>query len=110
MAARVVDTIPEEEFREGFEVHRTRPRWPTTSPATGTTSMPGAQTQEAQSWGRAYWWLGDSSWVSTMGSDLTKPLNEDKIDTFAWVTNLAPRELMPLTWYADPTAARFGEP
>ena len=110
MAARVVDTIPEEEFREGFEVQMDSASMADDVAGDWDDLMLGAQTQEAQSWGRAYGGSGQLLGVDDGQRDLTKPLNEDKIKTFAWVTNLAPRELMPLTWYADPTAARFGEP
>jgi phage-related protein (TIGR01555 family) len=44
------------------------------------------------------------------GQDPRKPLNLDTIKTIGWLTVLTPRELVPVSWYADPRAPRYGEP
>jgi phage-related protein (TIGR01555 family) len=39
-----------------------------------------------------------------------KPLNEDQIRSFDWLTVLEPQELTPVAWYNDPQAPKYGRP
>lgn len=63
-------------------------------------------------WARGYggcgMLLGADDGARTIG-DLAKPLNEDRIRSFDWMTPFSPRELVPVEWYADPLQPRFGE-
>lgn len=42
--------------------------------------------------------------------DLKQPLNLEAIKSVKWLTVLTPRELVPVAWYADPAAPKYGEP
>ena len=43
-------------------------------------------------------------------TDLTKPLDLNKVSSIDWMTPLEARELYPVYGYADPRAPKFGEP
>jgi len=43
-------------------------------------------------------------------TDLTKPLDLDKVRSLDWLTPLEPRELYPVYGYADPRAPKYGQP
>ena len=43
-------------------------------------------------------------------SYLTKPLNEDAVSSVDFLTVIEPREMVPLYYYADPRAPKFGRP
>ncbi len=42
--------------------------------------------------------------------DMKLPLNEEGIKTLKWLTVLTPRELVPVQWYSNPAAPKYGEP
>lgn len=42
--------------------------------------------------------------------DMRAPLNEDRIIAMTYLLALEPREIIPVKWYADPLAPKFGQP
>jgi phage-related protein (TIGR01555 family) len=48
--------------------------------------------------------------VDDGAADLRKPLNEERIKAFKYITAFAAYELWPAKYYSDPRAAKFGEP
>ncbi len=120
LAARIVESLPDEMLREPFHV-----RIP--DDADGNDEEYGAELvkrveakwkalglvdalHEALCQERA---LGGSAIV--LGADdgaaaMTEPLNLKRIRSFEWLTVLEPRECTPVAWYTDPRAAKFGQP
>lgn len=44
------------------------------------------------------------------GRSFTRPLDEERIRKFSYVSPLTPEELMPVRYYSDPMHEKFGEP
>lgn len=44
------------------------------------------------------------------GRPMEKPVNEAGIRSLEWVTELTPRELVPVAYYKDPKGPKYGEP
>jgi phage-related protein (TIGR01555 family) len=48
--------------------------------------------------------------VDDGATDLSKPLNEERVKSFTYLTTYAAYELWPSKYYADPKKPKFGEP
>ena len=140
MGARIVETIPDEMVREGFELHiqtdapATRADAAFAMPPAAPVAPPGVinrpdqepkqqaeallaqmdelevseKMREALCYERAYGGAGILVGADD-GQTLDKPLNLKSIKSIKWLNVLTPRELIPLRWYGDPAAPKYGE-
>lgn len=117
MAARIIDCVPEECFREGFEIagadgvaeeisKAVKEFVPTT--AAGVSGV-AAIFADAMRWGRLY---GGAAIVlgADDGGDAEAPLREDAIRTFKIARVVDRRWIWPVEWYRDPMDPKFGNP
>lgn len=116
MAARIVETVPNEMLREGFEVCVQGDDGSTAKDvseavelwcARGDINLHGTLL-EALCFERAYGGAAILLGVNDGELDLRKPLREDRIKTFDWMNVLAAHELHPTSYYDDPRAPFFG--
>lgn len=110
MFARAVEAIPNEMLREDFEVKvqedgETGEKIDEAHRELGTVETLRTGLYYARAFGGAGIYLGADDGVS----DLSKPLQEDRIRSFKWMTVYTPRELQPATYYSDPFAPKYGE-
>lgn len=112
LAARVVEKLPDEMTREGYEC-----------------VIPGVKEQQglavnawldeqdylapihealclARALGGSYLLLG----VDDGQSSMAEPLNLERVQALQWLTVLGPNECTPARWYEDPAARGFGGP
>lgn len=114
MAARVIETIPREMFRQGHDV-----KLQGGGSARDVAEELDARLEELGAvehlergleFERAYG--GGAVWpvINDGAGDLAKPLNEDRIPGISHLLTFEPRELLADTWYDDPREAKFGRP
>lgn len=111
IAARVVETIPREMFRQGFDVNVGEDK--ELSGAIGAAFevlRAGDALRRAKEFERGYG--GAAIWpvINDGSEDLSQPLNEDRIPEITRLKVLEARELTPSTYYDDPFHEKFGEP
>ena len=110
MAARIINTIPNEAMRPGFRV-----KMPKKSQGEAIDSLleelgtSGAFIQ-AKSFARAYGGGAIFPVINDGAGDLRTPLNEDRISTIDHLKVYEPRELWPTEYYTDPLDAKYGKP
>lgn len=124
IAARIVETIPQEALRQGFRIVVP----PDEDAESGTDEEGGDIGQlmgdaldvietvdryiEGWTWGRLYGGgailIGADDGVEQEG--LKEPLNEAKLQRISYLTTLDRRSLTPGSYYTDPTHPRFGRP
>lgn len=138
MAATAIETVPNEMIREGFDLDvQPEPSEDERTDDALSLVMPDeASTELAQSGKEAaeatMAFLDDLNAVQTLldamqaargyggsaillgandgNADLSKELRTDNVQALEWLTVLTPRELVPVFWYTDPRAPRYGEP
>lgn len=110
MAARAVETVPNEMMRAGYAVE-----------VEGDKELAEALEEEdarlkisdtvlkALYYGRAYGGAGILLGADDGSKDLSLPLAEDRIRTFDWINLLSPTELQAHAYYSNPTAPKYGE-
>lgn len=113
IAARVIEKIPAEEMRQGFEIqinghdHSKE----LSERITGVLEDVGLgpAIEEARCYERAY---GGGAVLlgANDGGALSEPLDPRRVQSLDWVTVLEPRELVPRYYYANPQAPKFGQP
>lgn len=131
--ARIVNTVPEELGRAGWEIQVQPPPPKKKADATGdvfpetaelddgkeiaegmeeefkklglSTVMETALKNEIAKGGAAIWPIIDDG-----VRDLTTPLNLDRVRKVKSLETLEPLELIPYQWYSDPLEPKFGEP
>lgn len=100
LAARVIDVIPEEEFRLPFKVTVGENDVDDELCRFFKKLQANEKMKEARIWGRLF-----GGAVLVIGADdgrpASKPLNLDKIKSFDWVTVVDRRYLWPIQWYQD---------
>jgi phage-related protein (TIGR01555 family) len=127
LASRAVETIPREALRQGYDItissaqdHNAQNQ--AKGSAMDPTELAAEVTQKLDI-------LGADEYLEIVGayergygggalligandgqSDLTQPLNLNRVRSIDWITPLEARELMPLYAYADPRAPKFGQP
>jgi phage-related protein (TIGR01555 family) len=110
LAARLVDIIPDEMTREGWDVK-----------IEGDTDAQEAVEAWTEENGiveivneglRMAEWAGGGGTILGIddGQDPAKPLNVDRVDSLSWFNNLTSRELPALRYYVDPMAPKLGLP
>lgn len=111
LAARIIETVPNEMLRQGFEFHDesekeleeyVTDRWDELD-LYGTL-------WEALTYERAYGGGAILLGANDGATDLTEPLDVARVRSFDWITALEPRELTPVYWYNNPRAPKFGKP
>lgn len=111
LAARVVDTVPEEMFRQGYSISVEDDEGETTLALSDKLKELKADRKFilAMKWGRLQ---GASAIV--VGADdgglPEDPLNEAKVKSLTFLNVVERRHLTILRWYSDPFAPNFGEP
>lgn len=112
LAARVIETWPNEMTREGWDVVVDR------DADEGLAGEVEAKLEElgvvdalwrGLSYERAYGGGAVLLGAQDMSGDLSTPLGE-RVTSLDWLTVFDPDEIMPEYFYADPTAPKFGEP
>lgn len=114
LAARVIETLPNEMLRAGFCLkvkggeedglaleETLTARWEDL----GLTE----RLREGLCYSRAY---GGGAILlgANDGRPMTEPLDIARVRSLDWLTSLEARELQPSAWYGDPQAPKFGQP
>jgi len=111
MCARIIEKVPEEMTREGYEIQlgeadkdlsEATEKYATDFDVLG-------KIKEALEYARAYGGAGIFLGADDGEPDLTKPLNIENVKSFDWMNVLTPLELFPRIWYGDPRAPKYGE-
>lgn len=113
LAARIVETVPNEMLREGWQLtisdENARDRQDRLTARCEDLGVDDAL-REALCYERA---LGGGAILlgaSDMASTIAEPLQLEKVRSLDWLTVLEPRDLTPDSHYDDPQAPRFGQP
>lgn len=115
LAARVIETIPDEMFREGWEltigddgvdapsiIEEVREKYDNLG---GDSYL-----WECVAYERAYGGSALVLGVNDGEADLTKPLNLNDVRSVDWLTSLEPRECVPRFYFGNWRAPKFGQP
>lgn len=111
MAACIIEVIPAEMMREGYKL-----KIPDAQDAAELImgKMEDLEVdgkfREALEYERAYGGAAILLGANDGATDLRKPLNELSLRSLDWLTVMAAYELHPTQYYADPQAAKFGQP
>lgn len=108
IAARMVEALPEEIFREPWHVQLEDKDQSEEVMAWIDERLWDDKLQEGECWGRANGGAGLLLGVDD-GQDVAKPLNLDRIKSFDWMTLLYMSELRAESYYRDIRAAKYGE-
>lgn len=112
MAAKIVNTLPEEMIREGFEIKHDDARFPNLQADLDSILdelgvIP--KIEEGLKWGRLYGGAGTVLGVED-GNDADMPIDFGNITKLEFLNNLSRFELLPVEIQEDPTAKHFGMP
>lgn len=112
VAARVVETRPNEMMREGWTIAtKDDPHGVVEGVTTALRDLDFNEAlHSALEFQRG---LGGSAIVvgaNDSSSDMREPLRPDKVTEINWFTVLEPREIFPTHYYADPYAPKYGKP
>ncbi len=110
IAARVVETVPTEMFRRGFEVCLDDKEQSEAANAALEELGATEALTRATEFERAYG--GGAIWpvINDRAGDLAMPLNEEAITEITHLQVFEARELQPITYYSDPLDPKYGEP
>lgn len=114
LAGRIVETVPSEMLRQGYELRigdddiakelqeEVSQRW-------AELGLDEALNQ-GLCYERAYGGAAILLGINDGSNDLSKPLDIDRVQSFDFMTVLEPREAIPIAWYADALGPKFGKP
>lgn len=112
LAAHVVEKMPKDAFREGWELIIADDE----GKARATDIMKRCELlgvdgylETAACFERAYGGAATLLGANDASGDLTLPLNFDRINAFDWITPLEARECMPVYGYTNPNAPKYGQ-
>lgn len=110
IAARIIETIPEEMVRKGYKVKIEGEKDQAEDICAALEEL-GADVgfANAKKFERAYGGGAIFPYANDGEEDLSQPLNEDKIKAVEHLIVLEPRELSPVSYYNDPTKKKFGQ-
>lgn len=109
LGGRIVELIPQEMTREGWEIGiEDDPDAAEALDQAARDMELGLQSYLGLCYGRALGGGGMLLLVDDGVSDLSVPLRIDRIKSFRGVNLLTPRELIPARWYADPVQPQYG--
>lgn len=112
MAAKIVNTLPEEMIREGFEIKHDGKDFPTlNSDIMNILDDLGAiaKIEEGLKWGRMYGGAGTIMGVDD-GQEANEPINYENITAVDFLNNMNRWELQPIDIQKDPSEKSFGMP
>lgn len=116
LAARIVETVPNEMLREGFclsikedDGDGTEDRAEVIENAWEDLGLEEVL-REALCYERGYGGGAIMIGANDGQADLTQPLAIERVQSVEWLTALEARDLTPVTWYTDPGAPKFGRP
>lgn len=142
IAARIIETLPDEALRQGFELmigaRKAAPatfKPPAPTDPNAAKLPPGARQddaiddvelqedisthltqlgvlgalREALCYRRAFGGGAILLGANDYATDLREPLDVSRVRSLDWLTVLEPRELVPMYYYADPRAPKFGQ-
>lgn len=113
LAARIVETLPSEMLRQGYEISLDDDEGHERTEAVMARLEELGVEQvlwRALCYERAYGGAAIMLGADDGATDLTQPLQLERVRSLSWLTSLEPRDLSPVAWYDDPMAPRFGEP
>lgn len=110
LAARIVETLPNEMLREGYEleIQADTELEELIEPEFERLAVT-EKLRRALYFSRAYGGAGILLGADDGSAELSKPLNENSIRTFDFLTVLTPRELQPVAYYSNPLHPKYGE-
>jgi phage-related protein (TIGR01555 family) len=109
MAARIIETIPDEMTRQGYCVNIPDSKEHAEALVTQATKLQvNSAIKTALNYERAYGGGGILLGAND-GQSLHLPLNYEHVRSLDWLTPLASNELMPVRYYTDPRAPKFGQ-
>ena len=110
--ARIVETVPNEMLREGFVLSVADDAGDRAAEIDQEWSRLAltAALGEALCYERGYGGGAILIGANDGESDLTKPLVPERVVSVDWLTALESRDLVPVRWYTNPGAAKFGRP
>lgn len=121
--ARIVETVPNEMLREGFEVivDNEKEQTEETNELLKTLDVETSMRtglKYARAYGGAGVLLGANEGIDPKGKtealqlayrkSLIKPLDEERLQSIDFLNVFTPRELQPVTYYADPLLPNYG--
>jgi phage-related protein (TIGR01555 family) len=109
VAGRIVETLPNEMLRQGFDITVAGEKALSEEVDHALEEMGAAEhLQKALQYGRAY---GGGAVILGVddGQAWDKPLREASLRDLKWLNAFTPRELTAERWYAEPLAPRYGE-
>lgn len=110
IAARIIETVPNEGLRQGFTFkcddkdlsEKVQTRWE----ELGVSEF----LWRAWTFERAYGGGAGLLGANDGASSLMEPLDIERVSKFDFITSLEPIEVVPFQWYTDPTNPKFGKP
>lgn len=108
--ARIIETLPNEMLRAGHcpKVEGDKGLSEALESEADRLNL-GEQARRALYYARAFGGAGILLGADDGSKDLSLPLATDRIKSFDWLNVLTPRELQPVSYYADPRRPRYGE-
>lgn len=108
--ARIIETLPNEMLRAGHcpKVEGDKDLTEAMESEADRLNL-GEQARRALYYARAFGGAGILLGADDGSKDLSLPLATDRIKSFDWLNVLTPRELQPVSYYADPRKPRYGE-
>lgn len=110
VAARVIETIPKEMFRQGFELKLDNKKQAEKVDNYLKELSFHKSYIRAKKFERAYGGSAIFPVLNDGQSELSLPLNLDRIVKLSHFQVFEPRELIPIRWYDDPRNPKFGTP
>jgi uncharacterized protein len=108
MAARMVDVVPQEMFREGFRISTEDKDVTETINDKHDELNTRQRFVEAERWGRLFG--GGAILIGANdGRSADRPLTPERAQDIAWLMAMDRRVLWPLTYYRDEGTAQFGK-
>lgn len=112
MAARIVELVPDEEIRQGWELEIAEAEHSDDTDEQVTGTLEDLGLNEALRTARCYenaYGGGAILMGINDGQSLSRPLDLESVISFDYLTPLEPRELTPASYYEDPRAPKYGE-
>lgn len=110
LGAKIVELIPNEALREGFELNLGDKDLAETAMSHLETLETIPKLLEALYYRRAYGGSAIFPVLNDLSDDLSQPLNMETIPTIHHFIVLEPRELIPIRYYTSIMDKKFGEP